>query len=75
MMMITGEEGKAVQEVAKATGKAIDAGREMGGFIAKYLGAPLDQAMGIWTDKLKSQMGESDPSYGQSQNLPSCARH
>jgi hypothetical protein len=51
--MISDEEGKAVQEIAKVAGRSIDAGREMGGFIAKYLGAPLEQAMGIWTDKLK----------------------
>ena len=47
------EEGKATQEVAKATGKAIDAGRELGGFIAKYTGGPLAQAMGIVEDRLK----------------------
>ncbi len=57
--MISDEEGKAVQEIAKVAGKSIDAGREMGGFIAKYLGAPLEQAMGIWTDKLKYLRWES----------------
>lgn len=47
------EGAKAVQEIAKATGKGIDAAREAGGFIAKYIHGPLEQATGIWTDKLK----------------------
>jgi hypothetical protein len=47
------DESKAVGEVAKASGKAVDAGRELGGFISKYVGGPLDQAMGIVEDKLK----------------------
>ncbi|WP_421955641.1 hypothetical protein [Polaromonas sp.] len=49
----TTEGAKALQEIAKATGKGIDAAREAGGFIAKYVHGPLEQAMGIWTDKLK----------------------
>jgi len=49
----TTETAKAVQEVAKATGKGIDVAREAGGFIAKYIHGPLEQAAGIWTDKLK----------------------
>lgn len=47
------EESKAVQEVAKAAGKAVDAATSFGGFISKYLGGSLDEAMGIWEDKLK----------------------
>lgn len=47
------ESAKAVQEVAKATGKGIDAAREAGGFIAKCVGGPLTEAVGIWTDRLK----------------------
>jgi hypothetical protein len=53
------EESKAVQEVAKTANKAIDAGREMGGFIAKYIAGPLEQAMGIWEDKLKYRRWEN----------------
>jgi len=34
------EAAKAVQEVAKATQSAIDASREAGGFLAKYLDDP-----------------------------------
>ncbi len=47
------DESKAIGEVAKTSGKAINAGRELGGFISKYVGGPLDQAMGIVEDKLK----------------------
>jgi len=47
------DESKAVEEIAKTTGKAIDAGRELGGFLSKYLGGSVEQAMGIVEDKLK----------------------
>lgn len=43
----------AVSEAAKAAGKAIDAAREFGGFISKYVSGPLEQGMGIFEDKLK----------------------
>lgn len=57
--MISDEEGKAVQEIAKATGKSVDAAREIGGFISKYIGGSLEQAMGIWEDKLKYRRWEN----------------
>lgn len=47
------ESAKAAQEIAKTTGKAIDATREAGGFIAKFVAGPLEQGMGIFEDKLK----------------------
>lgn len=47
------EAAKAVQEVAKTTGKGIDAAREMGGFIANYVRGPLEQGLGIFEDKLR----------------------
>ena len=47
------EEAKAVQEVAIATGKAIDAARDAGGFIAKFIAGPLEQGMGIFEDRLR----------------------
>lgn len=47
------EEAKAVQELAKTGGKAIDAAREAGGFIAKYISGSLEEAIGIFEDKLK----------------------
>jgi hypothetical protein len=46
------EELKAVTEVAKTTGKAIDASREVGGFISRLLSGPLEQGVGIFEDKL-----------------------
>lgn len=59
------QESKALQEVAKTTGKAIDAGREMGGFIAKYVAGPLEQAMGIWEDKLKYRRWENQIKFAE----------
>lgn len=47
------DESKAVEEVARVAGKAVDAGRELGGFLSKYVGGSLEQAMGIVEDKLK----------------------
>jgi hypothetical protein len=58
-MMLSDEESKAVQEMAKAAGKSIEAAQNLGGFIAKYLGAPLEQAIGIWYDKLKYRRWEN----------------
>lgn len=51
--MFSDEESKAVQEVAKATGKGIEAASALGRAIAKYMGGSLVQAFGIWEDKLK----------------------
>ena len=51
--MITDDQAKAVGEVAKTTGKAIEVAEKAGGFIAKYVGGPLEQAMGMWEDKLR----------------------
>jgi hypothetical protein len=39
---------KAAQEIAKASGKAIDAGSKFGDFISKYVAGSLEQAMGIY---------------------------
>ncbi len=47
------ETAKATQEVAKTTGKAIDASEKFGGFIARYISGSLEQGMGIFEDKLK----------------------
>lgn len=47
------ESAKAVQEVAKASGKAIDAGQNFGGFIARFVAGSLEQGMGIFEDRLK----------------------
>jgi hypothetical protein len=47
------EEAKAVQEMAKVAGKAIDAGQQAGAFIARFIGGPLEQAAGIFEDRLR----------------------
>jgi Abortive infection alpha len=47
------ESAKAVQEVAKVTGKVVDAGQKFGGFIAQFVAGPIEQGMGIFEDKLK----------------------
>jgi hypothetical protein len=57
--MLSDEEGKAVQEMAKAAGQSIEAAQDLGGFIAKYIGGPLEQAAAIWTDKLRYRRWEN----------------
>lgn len=52
-MLLSDEESKALQEMAKAAGKSIDAVGDLGRFIAKYIDGPLEQAFGIWNEKLK----------------------
>lgn len=47
------EEAKAVGEIAKTTGKAIDAARDAGGFIAKFIAGPIEQGVGIFEDRLR----------------------
>ena len=47
------EEAKAVQETAKAISKGLETSEKLGGFIARIIDGPLEQAMGIWEDKLR----------------------
>ncbi|MFO3723932.1 Abi-alpha family protein [Pseudomonas sp. HLMP] len=47
------EQAKALQEVAKTTSQAIEAAREVGGFISKFISGSLEQGLGIFEDKLK----------------------
>ena len=47
------ETAKAAQEVAKTAGKGMEAGRELGRFVARFIGGPLEQASGIAEDKLR----------------------
>lgn len=47
------ESAKAIQEVAKTAGKAIDLSDRFGRFITRYIGASLEAAFGIFEDKLK----------------------
>lgn len=47
------ETAKAVQEVAKTTKAGIEATEKFGGFVARIIGEPIDEAVGMLTDKLK----------------------
>lgn len=51
--MYGNQEMKAVTEVAKTTGKALDAVQGLGEFVARFIGGPLEQASGIAEDRLK----------------------
>lgn len=50
---MTDEWAKATQEVAKATGKAVDATTSLGSFISEFIRQPLNEQVGIWTDNLR----------------------
>lgn len=41
-----------IEEIAKTTGKAVDAAREAGGFLAPFIRRPIEQAAGIVGDWL-----------------------
>jgi len=47
------ESAKAIQEVAKLGSKSLDTASEAGRFIARYTGGVLEEAIGIYYDKLK----------------------
>lgn len=47
------ESSKAVAEVAKLGTASVDAGVKLGGFLAKVLGEPFQEAVGLFGDKLK----------------------
>ena len=47
------ESARAVQEVARTTGKVVDLTREFGSFFSKFFGGSLEEGMGIFEDKLK----------------------
>jgi hypothetical protein len=53
------EVAKATQEVAKTAGKAIEAAREAGGFLAEFIKEPLREQVGIWTDNLRHKRWEN----------------
>ena len=53
------ETAKATQEIAKTASKALDKADKAGTFIAKYIDAPLVQAVGIFEDKLKYRRWEN----------------
>ena len=47
------EEAKAITEIAKTTGKAIDGASRIGKFMARFITGPLDQLSGISEDRFK----------------------
>ena len=47
------EVAKASQEIAKFASNAIDAGRDMGEFISRFISGSLEQGMGIVEDRLR----------------------
>src|SRR4051812_43659442 len=49
----------SIGEIAKTAGKAVDAGREFGGFMSRYISGSLEQAMGIFEDKLRYMRWEN----------------
>jgi len=46
------ELAKAAGEIAKTASKVIDASREFGGFVSRFISGPLEQGVGIFKDKL-----------------------
>ena len=42
-----------MEEIAKTVSNAIDASREFGGFISRFVSGPLEQVMGILEDRLR----------------------
>ncbi|WP_456490459.1 Abi-alpha family protein [Marinobacter nauticus] len=53
------DSAKAVEETAKAVRSGFETTQMLGGFVARLIGAPLEQAMGIWEDKLKYRRWEN----------------
>ena len=54
------EAAKAVQEVAKTGGQAIDAGRSVGGFLDRVFGRAIEDTVGrYWTDKVAAKRIEA----------------
>lgn len=50
------EKAKAVQEVAKATGKAIDAADKAGNFFSRVFGQPIEDTVGtFWGDPIRTR--------------------
>ncbi|WP_295717980.1 Abi-alpha family protein [uncultured Halovibrio sp.] len=47
------EKEKIIDQIAEASGKTADAVREMVKLIDRVIGGPLEEAAGIWQDKLK----------------------
>ncbi|TDR70645.1 Abi-alpha family protein [Paludibacterium purpuratum] len=57
--MLSDEEAKAVQGVARLAGQSVAAVKALCEFIAEYIGGPLEQGVAIWTDKLRYRRWEN----------------
>lgn len=57
--VLSEESAKAIGKVADASGKAIDAGREFGGFFSRHFGGSVEQWAGLWEDKLRYRRWEN----------------
>ena len=56
MVGMSDEEAKAIQEVAKTTGKGIDAAEKAGGFFSRVFGQPIEDTVGMyWGDKVRAR--------------------
>ena len=54
------EAAKALQEVARTGGKAIDASRSVGGFLDRVFGRAIEQTVGLyWTDRVTAKRYEA----------------
>jgi hypothetical protein len=54
------ESAKAAQEIAKATGKAIDAGQNVGGWLDRIFGRAIEDTIGrYWTDRIAARRVEA----------------
>lgn len=56
--MMSDEEAKAVQEIAKTTKAALPLAEKFGAFVARVIGGPLEQGMGIVEDQIKFRRWE-----------------
>ncbi|WP_373003627.1 Abi-alpha family protein [Sulfurimonas sp.] len=63
------ETAKATQEIAKVSGKAIDTLDKFGSFMSKYIGGSVEQACGIFEDKLKYMRWENQVNLMNKANL------
>ena len=50
---------KATEEVAKTSGKIVDAASKLGGFVGDLIVEPLREITGTWTDNLRARRAEN----------------
>ena len=57
-MLMSDEEAKAVQEVAKTTGQSVQLIEKIGSFVARVMGEPIEASVGMLSDTLKFKRWE-----------------